>query len=524
MLNRKKLSLLIATTLVSFSLAGAIPVNATPLKDDKGQATKVSKEVSNNNQKKLTVMMYVDADNNLEPYLLRDIEEMKKGYVDNPNFNLILLVDRAPGESFDSKILGENFTDTRMYKIENHQAVRIDGGEAFPEVTKTSNYEANMGDANTLKKFINSCKANYKADKYMLVMSNHGGGARKKSKELNKAICWDDSSYDRTSGDKDCLYMAEISDILTKEQSVDVLAFDACLMGTAEVAYQFRPNNGSFEAKYLVASSPTEWGNGYQYDKIFSRLRNDIKTNGEEDLTLGGKEKCYNPSTVTGKELGALLVEEQRDSTDNAGTTDQQLSCYDLTKVTEVKTSVDALARNLREEKKQKDLEKLRGYCGDKISLMHYFDDSQEWQWQAYPYFDLYDLCSQINSNNAFNEQTKALAENVMKSVDDMITYSFGQSDFKGFKEGKNGVSIFFPDGSKSFYDRNSGEMLTHWQIQPWYNALDTTKYHVPYGKLSWCKDGIDPKENKVGNWFELLDSWYDYSNNKYGGTNGFRW
>ena len=520
MLNRKKLSLLIATTLVSFSLAGTIPVNATPVKGEKEQTKTIVKDKENNNQK-LTIMMYIDADNNLEPYLLNDIEEMKKGYVDNPNLNVIILVDRTKGESEDSSVLGENFTDTRMYKLENHKAVRIDGGNEFPEITTTSNYEANMGDANTLKKFINSCKANYKADKYMLLMSDHGGGARKHNKnDLNKAICWDDTNND------DCIYMSELSDVLTKDQSVDLLAFDACLMGTAEVGYQFRPNNGSFEAKYLVASSPSEWGYGYQYDKIFSRLRDDIKTNGEEDLTLGGKEKCYNPSTVTGKELGALLVEEQRDSTTKGEATDQELSCYDLSKSKEVKTSVDALAKNLSEENKQVAIENLRGYCGYNGNIiMHYFDDSEDWGWRAYPYFDLYDLCSQINNSNKFSEKTKGLAKNVIKSVDNMVLYSFGGTDYQGFKDGKNGLSIFLPDGNKVYRDKRTGKELTHWQSQGWYSPLDTTKeLNIPYGKLSWCKDGIDPKENKVGNWFELLDSWFDSSNDKTGGVNHYQW
>ena len=47
-----------------------------------------------------------------------------------------------------------------------------------------------MGDANTLKKFIKFCKNNYEADKYMLIMSNHGGGAKDdkdRASTVNKA-------------------------------------------------------------------------------------------------------------------------------------------------------------------------------------------------------------------------------------------------------------------------------------------------------------------------------------------------
>ena len=193
------------------------------------QEVKVGKATAKYPNKKLTVMVYSDADNNLEQSLLEDIQEMKLGYIDDLDLNVIVLVDRTADYSDDATILGEDFSDARMYKIKNHKVVRIEGGKDFPEITKTSKYEANMGDAQTLKKFIDSCKANYPADKYELIMSNHGGGVRddKSVQEAKnpKAVCWDDTN------DEDCLYTGEISDVLTNEESVNVLAYDACLMG-----------------------------------------------------------------------------------------------------------------------------------------------------------------------------------------------------------------------------------------------------------------------------------------------------
>lgn len=188
-------------------------------------------------------------------------------------------------------------------------------------------------------------------------MANHGGGAKEKLKnnqDVNRAICWDDSHYDGNS--PDCLYMGEISDTLTQEQSVDVLAFDACLMGTAEVAYQFRPGNGGFSADGIVASSPVVWGPGFQYDNILSRLKSGGGSSNEDDLTLGGKEKNFDPATITNEQLGALFVEEQRDSTHARGSYDQHLSFYDAAKVEDVKRSIDNLAINLSNENKKMEL------------------------------------------------------------------------------------------------------------------------------------------------------------------------
>ncbi|EES90858.1 clostripain [Clostridium botulinum] len=528
----KKIPEILTVAILGISFIGANPVYAVS-KNTKSNKPYVNESVKkqDSNGQKVTILYYCDADNNLEGALMSDIAEMKRGYVNNPNLNLIALVDRTPNESNDSTALGENFEDTRLYKIEHNKAIRLDGGKEFPEIKTNGSYEANMGDAQTLKKFIEFGKAHYKADKYILLMSNHGGGAKDNKNNnpnlnLNKAICWDDSSSD---GDQpDCLYMGEISDNLTDKHSVDVLAFDACLMGTAEVAYQFRPDNGGFSAKTMIASSPVVWGPGFKYDNIFSRIREGNTISNEDDLTLGGKEKSFDPETITNEQIGALFVEEQRDSVKAAGRNDQQLSCYDLNKVKNLKESFDKLAVNLSKEDKKIEIENLRG-TRTKVNLIHYFNERKQFEWIEYPYFDIYDLCQQISLSNKFSKETKTLASNVMKDIDSVILYSFGGSKFNGtngFKEGKNGLSVFLPDGNRNYIGRYSFKKIPHWQIQSWYNSIDTVASGLnnPYGKLSWCKDGQNPKKNTVGNWFELLDSWFDTSNGVDGGLNHYQW
>ncbi len=477
----------------------------------------------NDTDKKLTVMVYSDADNNLEDSLLGDIEQMKDGYVNNPNLNLIVLIDRSPDYSDDSTVLGEDFSDTRMYKIERNKAIRIDGGDKFPEITKTSNYEANMGDANTLKKFISSCKEDYPADKYALIISNHGAGARdnKLAEEVKdpKSVCVDETN------DSDCIYTAEISDKLTSNESVDVLAYDACLMGTAEVAYQYRPGNGSFQASVMVASPPEVWGDGYDYEKIFSRLKSRDGNNGLVGSTFWGEEEFFDPSNVTDLQLGAIMVEAQRDSVNAANVNDQVLSCYDLEKIEAVKKAVDKLSVSLWNENKKVDMENLRGNQKN-VSIMHYFQEGSRSKWLNYPYFDLYDLCKKISTSSSFSDNVKNLATDVMKNVDDMIVYSYGGSKYNGFTEGKNGLSIFVPDGSRIYKDIPTNTSYSEWKGQRWYNSIDTTILQPDYlyGKLSWCKDGQSSKINDVGNWFELLDSWFDSTNDESGGDNGYQW
>lgn len=532
---KKKITLLISAIVLAAGVFEAMPVKAagtytgdniesavTEAEDyEESDSSVLDRGVnskSKTKKKKLTIMYYGDGDNNLERALLRDVQEMKDGYVDNPDINLIAIFDRTPYYSDDSEVFGEDFTDTRMYKIEHGKTIRIDGGKEFPEITKTSSYEANMGDADTLKKFIDSCKANYPAEKYSLIMADHGGGARSRAGEEKpgdaRDLCWDETN------NSDCLYTAEISDTLTKKESVDVLAYDACLMGTAEVAYQYRPGNGGFQAKYMVASAPSVWGAGFDYKKIFERLRKD-KGVGTE---LEGQ--CYDPAKIKAEQLGNLMVDTQRMSiAEVPDVTNQSLCNFDLSKVSSVKKSVDKLSRALWLENDKDAIEKIRGTKGN-APLLHYFYETYESDWKNYPYFDLYELCKEISTSNEFSRNVQNLAKKVMKNVDSMIKDSFGGSDYKGFTEGKNGLSILLPDGGRKYKEYYSGTIYTGWRAQRWYNAININDIDpdYPYGGLYWCKDGATSKKNDVGNWFELLDSWFDTSNGPDGGDNYYQW
>ncbi|QXM06241.1 clostripain-related cysteine peptidase [Crassaminicella indica] len=512
-------------------------------------------------KKPITIMYYCDADNDLEPDLLSDVVEMKKGVT--KEINLIALVDRHESYSSDQEVFGEDFDDTRLYKINPNEVKRLDGGKQFPKIsTIFTTFEANMGDAYTLKNFIDYCKEKYPADKYVLILSNHGGGPRKDPKnEKRKMVCTDE-----TNG-YDALYTGEISDVLTKEQSVDVLGLDACYMGNVEFAYQFYKGNGGFEADIMVGCATAEWEQGWKYDKILNRLQTKDGHNNEKDSTLGGYEKYYSPKTITNAQIGAIIVEEQRDSCKNI-VTNQTLSCYDLSKVKDVKNAVDGLVVAIEDEKQK--IEELRGNISNP-KIMHYFYSNNIISQLFYPLFDLYDFAKEIKYSDKF---TKTVADEVynekqpntvmnevyiekqqtavydviynqnedilitnlsniysksqtlMDRVDDMILYSYGGEDYDGFKDGKNGLSIFFPSGDSEVYSNRVYHR--HFESQFWYSPLDLTKYlalgDMCYGKLKWCKEGINKEINKVGNWFELLDKWYDKDNGPEGGYNEYRW
>lgn len=453
-----------------------------------------------------TIMIYGDGDDFvLEPSLIYDIEEMKRGFVNNQGINVIVLADRIEGVTNDSTAFGEDFADTRLYRISHDKAERIGGGIQFQEITVSSSYEADMGDAAVLQKFIRFCKADYTAEKYALILWNHGTGVHKGTaypSDIYKAVC-----TDATDGGR--LYTAELTDVLTSEDSVDLIGFDACLMGAVEVAYQYRPGNGSFSADVMIASAPLEWGYGWKYDDILARLISGGGDNGENDATGGGYELYYDPASMTALELGRVIVEEQYDSC--SARTDQSMTCYDLSFADDVKDAVDALAVSLYTNNEQALLEGIRGSYTGGANGLFYFDDSSLTSWKSIPMFDLYDLCNRIDAS--FDDGTETCAGAVKTAVDNMVVYSFAGSDFSGFTGGQNGLSIFFPDGSYIVHDSIIDQDVPVWAYMWWYNALDTNIYYAEgflYGKLAWCIDNASESNGNIENWFELLDKWYD--------------
>jgi len=170
--------------------------------------------------------------------------------------------------------------------------------------------ETDSGSPEVLSSFISWAAANYPADRYALILWNHGGGweptevdriarsvdspgyngrelAERSSSPLGRvlfrsslqeifslsgpterAICSDDGS----GHSLDTIELGRViaSGVETIGQPFDLLGMDACLMSNLEVAYQLRDH-----VRYLVASEENEPGEGWPYGHILGRLAAD---------------------------------------------------------------------------------------------------------------------------------------------------------------------------------------------------------------------------------------------------------
>ena len=109
---------------------------------------------------------------------------------------------------------------------------------------------ASMGDPDTLSHFLTYCREQYPAQHYDLVIWDHGGGPI-------YGVC-----QDRIFGDM--MDLNEIAKALDDspfaDKGLDMIVFDACLMGSAEVAARLAPYT-----TYMVGSEDSIYGMAYSW-------------------------------------------------------------------------------------------------------------------------------------------------------------------------------------------------------------------------------------------------------------------
>jgi len=218
-----------------------------------------------NTGQKWLVMMYQDADDQaLERDIMMDLNEMEMiGSTDQ--VMIVSQVDRfRGGYSGDG-----NWDSTRRYLVTYDDDLNNLGSELLMDLG-----EKNMGDAYTLADFLTWAIKTYPADKYMLVMSDHGMGWPGGWSDPSPAQRDRSSNAPLTSALKDdIIYLNELEAALaaaiqtTGIEKFDLIGLDACLMSQMEVYTALAPYT-----HYAVASEETEPGLGWAYSAFLSLM------------------------------------------------------------------------------------------------------------------------------------------------------------------------------------------------------------------------------------------------------------
>jgi hypothetical protein len=127
------------------------------------------------------------------------------------------------------------------------------------------------------------------------------------------------------------------------------------------------------------------------------------------------------------------------------------------------------------------------------------------------PYVDLFDVALRLAQDAAFGEEVQKAAEGVLGQVDRFVLASFGMSGYADFEPGKNGVFIVLPSNRPGI-----------WGEFGWYTPRSFERGEGS-GKWAFLADGSTAGNGEIETWFELLDAWYDETDEG-GGLNGYRW
>ena len=339
--------------------------------------------------RKWLFLVYMDGDNSLSEYVDKDIEEMASVTLP-PQVKVVVLADYL-----------------------NAGGLKVESDEKSGGLIKEELPEPDMGSEETLKEFIRSNIEKYPATNVALILWNHGDGWRSKM----AAVDVKNNSY---------LYMYKVVNALEELKGegygVNLIGFDECLMGMAEVFYDV----GAY-AEAVVASETYEPSSGWDYGKILEGLKS-------------------NPS-MDAYQLGKVIVDAFRELP-------QVLN--DMTLILMSKEEIEQLTENINQ-------------LADSLSqeTLPYFEEARSSALEVPDtyYVDLYSLVKELPMDSAQN--IKTLIENAYKAV----------------SGGYQGISIYFPkssqdDGAFPCYLKDSpGGALICFNDENYYNPFAVNRW-----------------------------------------------
>ena len=240
-------------------------------------------------QARWTIMVYMSGDNNLEDYIVKDIE-LELGLAgSNADIQIVALADRGPG--YDTS--RGNWQTTKLYHVT--QGILADPASAVADWG-----ERNFGDPQTLIDFVTWSKTNYPADRYALYFWGHGWN-------------WHPGWVMEDDTNVDTLDYHEQKAAIPLLGFIDVVGYDGCNMATLEI-YKLWQN----KATAVTASEEYVGWNGIEYDSVIAQLRANPYMSADQvaiataqsAITLGG-ERTWSAVAVDGRLTSLLTATEQ---------------------------------------------------------------------------------------------------------------------------------------------------------------------------------------------------------------------
>ncbi|MGZ9225558.1 MAG: clostripain-related cysteine peptidase [Anaerolineales bacterium] len=227
---------------------------------------------------KWTVMVYISGDNNLEDYVVQDIEQELAPTGSSANVQVVALADRGPG--YDTSY--GDWQTTKLFHV-------TQGMTAMPQNAVADWGERNFGDKQTLIDFVTWTKANYPADHYALYFWGHGWN-------------WHPGYVMQDDTNNDTLDMEEIKAALPSIGFIDMVGFDGCNLASIEVQLLWHGH-----ATALAHSQEWVGGEGIQYDLVLAQLA------ANPNMTADQVAVATSQSATSDKTWSAVAVDSRFD-------------------------------------------------------------------------------------------------------------------------------------------------------------------------------------------------------------------
>ncbi len=367
------------------------------------------------NHKKWTFLVYMNAANDLEANSDLNLNQMEQVGSTN-DVNIVVQVKRI------SNRYGQNFTDwkdnaTRIFYVIQDNDSHIKSPLLYQNDT------LDMGDPKSLREFVDWGAQNFPADRYALVLWNHGAGWRSRAAQKTTAPTRGVSYDDVTNHHIDTIAVPGAIR-LPGGAKWDLLAWDSSLMQMAEVAYEVRN-----EAAYIVGSEESPPEEGYPYDAFLRKL---VAGPGMDGKTLG-------------VHIARDMVENYRSDLRYPVITQ---SVLDASKLAAVAPAVDRLGAALLA---------VRSQYGQQIQDAYEASDrfAQDY-YSTYPYYDIVDFGAQLTGTAQNGGTARVPDGRVTSAVADVGQAVQAAVIFEDHRESGNpatssahGLSLFLPTAAQ---------------------------------------------------------------------------
>ena len=383
-------------------------------------------DASQSPKKKITIMCYMNGDNNLANEVLYAVDMMET-VGSSQDVDIIALVDGMPGENGG---YGSQWEQTKLLHITKDDEIGVINSRVIEDMG-----EENLGDPQVLEEFIKK-SLQYPSDKYVFIFFSHGRGiidtkSFDNHRDYKSVLLSPDETGQRAMDHQE--FAQAIKNGLSGEK-FHLMLFFSCLTNMVEVGYGLQDVTdymiGSEDEIRMVNKPPGMFQiRGIEPEKLIDRLT----SNPDMPALEMGKVTIDSFASQYEADINIQNDDGTRFSVKYPAT----LALVNCQKYDKISKSIDILSRYLIEKIKQKQSGKVA------LTSLHSAVNAS----QKYPsflnleYLDLQDILENL-SYYSEDARLKKFCQNSIDILEnELILYERHTDDSRS-----NGVSIFFPN------------------------------------------------------------------------------